>query len=64
MFQGWMIVVVSLLYLGVLFAIAWYGDKRSEWLSGWRPWIYSLSIAVYCTSQYIKISGAIRCNNN
>ncbi|MFD2175962.1 hybrid sensor histidine kinase/response regulator [Veronia pacifica] len=50
MLQGWMVVLVSLLYLGVLFAIAWYGDRRPDWLSGWRPWIYSLSIAVYCTS--------------
>ncbi len=50
MIQGWVVIAVSLLYLGVLFAIAWYGDKKSQWLSGWRPWIYSLSIAVYCTS--------------
>ncbi|PSV51216.1 PAS domain-containing hybrid sensor histidine kinase/response regulator [Photobacterium sp. GB-1] len=50
MVQGWIVITVSLVYLGVLFAIAWYGDKKSQWLAGWRPWIYSLSIAVYCTS--------------
>ena len=38
------------MYLGVLFFIAWYGDKKNTWLARWRPWIYSLSIAVYCTS--------------
>ncbi len=48
--QGWIVVPVSLTYLGLLFFIAWYGDRRLKWLSRWRPWIYSLSIAVYCTS--------------
>ncbi|MGF1691439.1 PAS domain-containing hybrid sensor histidine kinase/response regulator [Photobacterium kagoshimensis] len=50
MAQGWVVVPVSLMYLGVLFFIAWYGDKKLTWLARWRPWIYSLSIAVYCTS--------------
>ncbi|UTM58994.1 hybrid sensor histidine kinase/response regulator [Photobacterium sp. CCB-ST2H9] len=48
--QGWIVVPVSLAYLGLLFLIAWYGDKHTGWMSRWRPWIYSLSIAVYCTS--------------
>ena len=48
--QGWVVIPVSLAYLGVLFLIAWYGDRQVRWLSRWRPWIYSLSIAVYCTS--------------
>lgn len=48
--QGWLVVPVSLAYLGVLFIIAWYGDRQTQWLAKWRPWIYSLSIAVYCTS--------------
>ncbi|MBF9001256.1 hybrid sensor histidine kinase/response regulator [Vibrio nitrifigilis] len=48
--QGWLVVPVSLVYLGALFLIAWYGDRQRRWLEGWRPWIYSLSIAVYCTS--------------
>ncbi|MBM7038234.1 hybrid sensor histidine kinase/response regulator [Vibrio ulleungensis] len=48
--EGWIVIPVSLTYLGVLFLIAWYGDRRPNWLSKWRPWIYSLSIAVYCTS--------------
>ncbi|MDA0129924.1 PAS-domain containing protein [Vibrio sp. MarTm2] len=48
--QGWLVILVSLLYLGLLFLIAWYGDKQTKWLAKWRPWIYSLSIAVYCTS--------------
>lgn len=48
--QGWLVIPVSLLYLGLLFWIAWYGDRQRGWLAKWRPWIYSLSIAVYCTS--------------
>ncbi|MCG6358639.1 hybrid sensor histidine kinase/response regulator [Vibrio fluvialis] len=48
--QGWLVIPVSLIYLGVLFLIAWYGDRQTRWLAKWRPWIYSLSIAVYCTS--------------
>lgn len=48
---GWIVLPVVLLYfLGLLFFIAWYGDHRQGWLEAWRPWIYSLSIAVYCTS--------------
>ncbi|WP_064601621.1 PAS domain-containing hybrid sensor histidine kinase/response regulator [Photobacterium sp. J15] len=50
MAQGWIVVPVSLTYLGLLFLIAWYGDRKPQWMAGLRPWIYSLSIAVYCTS--------------
>ncbi len=48
--HGWIVIPVSVVYLGVLFFIAWYGDRRRQWFARWRPWIYSLSIAVYCTS--------------
>jgi Na+/proline symporter/signal transduction histidine kinase/CheY-like chemotaxis protein len=48
--QAWIVIPVLLLYLGVLFFIAWYGDKHTHWMARWRPWIYSFSIAVYCTS--------------
>ncbi len=50
MTQGWIVVPVSLAYLGLLFLIAWYGDRQKGWLARYRSWIYSLSIAVYCTS--------------
>jgi Na+/proline symporter/nitrogen-specific signal transduction histidine kinase len=52
MLQGWVIVLVSFAYLGVLFAIARYGDKRAE--AGRsiiaNPYIYAFSLAVYCTT--------------
>ncbi len=52
MLRGWVIVAVSFAYLGVLFAIAHWGDRRAE--AGRsviaNPWIYALSLAVYCTT--------------
>jgi Na+/proline symporter/nitrogen-specific signal transduction histidine kinase len=46
------IVIIAVLYLCLLFAIAYYGDKRADRgqsIIG-NPYIYALSIAVYCTS--------------
>ncbi len=52
MLQGWVIVVVSFAYLGLLFAIAYSADKRAD--AGRsviaNPYIYSLSLAVYATA--------------
>jgi len=49
---GWLIVVASIAYLGVLFAIAHYGDRRAD--AGRsiisRPSVYALSLAVYCST--------------
>lgn len=46
------VVLVSLCYLGVLFAIASFGDRRAD--AGRSiiasPYVFALSIAVYCTS--------------
>ena len=46
------IVITSFAYVGLLFAIAYYGDKRAD--AGRsiiaNPYIYALSLAVYCTS--------------
>src|SRR5690554_7785597 len=52
MLQGGFIFLVALLYIGLLFAIATYGDRRAEQgrsiISS--PYIYALSLAVYCTA--------------
>ena len=46
-----LIAAVALLYMAILFAIAFYGDRRRTPLSPRvRAWVYSLSLAVYCTS--------------
>ncbi len=52
MLQGWAIISVAFAYLGVLFAIAYYADKRAD--AGHsiiaNPYIYALSLAVYATA--------------
>ncbi|MBF0248522.1 MAG: histidine kinase [Alphaproteobacteria bacterium] len=50
--QGGLVALVSVAYLGMLFAIASFGDRRAEQgrsLTN-NPYIYALSIAVFCTS--------------
>ncbi len=52
MLEDWIILLLSVGYLGVLFAIAYLGDKRADTgrsiIS--NPYVYTLSIAVYCTA--------------
>src|SRR5688572_7946209 len=52
MLTATVIVLASFLYVGLLFAIASYGDRRAD--AGRsiiaNPYIYALSLAVYCTS--------------
>jgi Na+/proline symporter len=52
MFPSWILFLAAVLYVGLLFAIATYGDRvaarRPE--SRRSPWIYSLALGVYCTS--------------
>lgn len=48
----WIVVATSVLYLGLLFAIAYYGDRRADQGRSViaNGWIYGLSIAVYATT--------------
>jgi hypothetical protein len=52
MLQGWVIAVTSFAYLGLLFAIAYYADKRADAGRSLiaNPYIYALSLAVYATA--------------
>ena len=52
MLPSWAVVLAALLYIGALFAVASYGDRKSAPRVGkhGRPNIYALSLAVYCTS--------------
>jgi Na+/proline symporter/signal transduction histidine kinase len=52
MLNPWSLIVIALLYMGILFAIAWYGDKQriAKDHQHIQAVIYSLSLAVYCTS--------------
>ncbi len=50
--QGWIVVIVAIAYVSLLFAVASVGDR---WAASWghhksRPYIYGLSLAIYCTS--------------
>ncbi|MGZ7458997.1 hybrid sensor histidine kinase/response regulator [Pseudomonas sp. Ma2-10] len=46
-----LIAAVALAYMAIMFAIAFYGDRRSTPLPPRvRAWVYSLSLAVYCSS--------------
>ncbi|MCB1868322.1 MAG: histidine kinase [Gammaproteobacteria bacterium] len=52
MLSGPLVVVTSFLYLGLLFAIAYWADRRADTgrsvIS--NPTVYALSLAVYCTA--------------
>ena len=52
MLQSWVIIPVALAYLGMLFAIAYYGDKRADQGRSIiaNPYIYALSLGVYATA--------------
>ncbi len=54
MLSGTIILLTSLGYLMALFALAYYGDRKARDGTGTylvsNPYVYSLSIAVYCTS--------------
>jgi diguanylate cyclase (GGDEF)-like protein len=52
MLPGWLIAVVAFAYLGVLFGIAYYGDRAAAAKRSIiaNPYVYSLSLAVYATA--------------
>lgn len=52
MMSGTTVVVVSFAYLLLLFAIAYFADRRAEEGRSLiaNPWTYALSMAVYCTA--------------
>lgn len=63
MVPAW-VILASLVYAAILFAIAWIGDRRplypqKTWL---RPVVYSLAMAVYCSSWtfYGAVGSAMR----
>ena len=47
------LVAISVLYVGVLFAVAFWAEKRAErGQAGWlrSPLVYTLSLSIYCTA--------------
>ena len=59
MLVDWIIILSSFGYLLVLFAIAYVADKRAERGAGItsHPYIYALSLGVYCTSWISSAGG-------
>src|ERR1051326_7101048 len=52
MLGPWFVSITAVCYLGLLFAIAYFGDRHAARLrnGAWEPLIYALSLAIYCTS--------------
>ena len=49
--RGWVVVIIAIAYVTLLFVIASLGDRRaSRHPERVRPYIYALSLAIYCTS--------------
>ncbi|MCY0967444.1 hybrid sensor histidine kinase/response regulator [Parathalassolituus penaei] len=44
----WFAGTISLLYVALLFVVAIWGNRVSR--SGWQPYIYSLTLAIFCTT--------------
>ncbi|MCX2835415.1 PAS domain-containing hybrid sensor histidine kinase/response regulator [Microbulbifer thermotolerans] len=44
------LLVFALLYVALLFLVAWRAERRKQWLPRYRPVIYALTLAVYCSS--------------
>jgi PAS domain S-box-containing protein len=62
--SSWLLLLVSVGYAALLFGVAWWGDRRPmypdrPWL---RPVVYSLALAVYCSSWtfYGAVGSAVR----
>ena len=47
-----LLILASLAYIALLFGVAHWGDKTSSWANrlSYKPMIYSMSLAIYCTS--------------
>lgn len=52
MFYSWTVLLAGLVYVGVLFVVASFGDRKARGRAPGtpRPLIYALSLGVYCTS--------------
>ena len=64
MFPNWQLVLLSLAYIGLLFLIAFLGDKyRHQLVHKGQSVIYALTLGVYCTSwSYLGTTGQASTN--
>ncbi len=65
MFANWLLVSVSIGYIGLLFLIAYLGGKyRNKLKTKQQTIIYALSLGVYCTSWGFLGTTAQAANNS
>jgi len=52
MVSGLFLSVLAVAYLGLLFAVAFFGERHSVYpgRARWRPYVYALALGVYCTT--------------
>lgn len=51
MFTSWHLLSLAVVYMALLFAVAWVADRRALTRpTRPRPWVYALALAVYCTA--------------
>jgi len=50
--NNWLVILAAIGYLGVLFGVAYYAEKRQKLSRSLvsSPYVYALSLAVYCTA--------------
>lgn len=50
--NGALVIILAFAYLGLLYGIAYFAEKRSGSTNSWvnNPYAYALSLAVYCTA--------------
>ncbi|MDR2872524.1 MAG: hybrid sensor histidine kinase/response regulator [Xanthomonadaceae bacterium] len=64
MISSWALLLVSIVYVALLFLLAWWGDRRPRRLEQprLRALIYSLALAVYCSAWtfYGAVGSAVR----
>lgn len=46
----WLLLFVTLMYLVLLFVVAYIAEKKQLLSDRWSPFVYALSIGVYCTA--------------
>lgn len=44
------LLLIALLYVGLLFLVAWWADQSQHWYNRHRPMLFALALGVYCSS--------------
>ncbi|MBB6522434.1 PAS domain-containing hybrid sensor histidine kinase/response regulator [Pseudoteredinibacter isoporae] len=44
------LLLIALIYVGLLFLVAWWADQSQQWYNRYRPMLFALALGVYCSS--------------